>query len=75
MCEFEEFLFTCQHSAVRKKTYCHFARNDPNHQCFGVKVLKKTWLQGKPCDDCITAMIFAQQGLTPTQNNPQGNRS
>ncbi|TQN66051.1 hypothetical protein CSHISOI_09425 [Colletotrichum shisoi] len=41
MCEFEEFLFACNHSVVKKKSYCHFARNDPIHQCFGVKVLKR----------------------------------
>ncbi|PMD37992.1 hypothetical protein L207DRAFT_584913 [Hyaloscypha variabilis F] len=25
--------------------YCHFARNDPFHQCFGVKVIKNTWMK------------------------------
>ncbi|OLN85867.1 hypothetical protein CCHL11_05398 [Colletotrichum chlorophyti] len=55
MCDWEEFLFTCNHSILRLKSYCHFARNDPNHQCFGVKVLRNSWRQNVPCDDCISA--------------------
>ncbi|EFQ29136.1 uncharacterized protein GLRG_04280, partial [Colletotrichum graminicola M1.001] len=54
MCDWEEFLFTCNHSIVRLKSYCHFARNDPNHQCFGVKVLRNSWRQSVPCDNCIS---------------------
>ncbi|RTE72530.1 hypothetical protein BHE90_013050 [Fusarium euwallaceae] len=46
MCDWEEFLFLCNHSTLRLKSYCHFARNDPNHQCFGVKVLRNSWRQG-----------------------------
>ncbi|KAK1973272.1 hypothetical protein LZ30DRAFT_34607 [Colletotrichum cereale] len=53
MCDFEEFFFLCSHSVVKKKSYCHFARNDPNHQCFGVQVLKKTWRQARLCDKCL----------------------
>ncbi|KAL6878778.1 hypothetical protein J3F83DRAFT_723870 [Trichoderma novae-zelandiae] len=52
MCDWEEFLFTCNHSQLRLKSYCHFARNDPNHGCLGVKVLRRSWLQAVPCDDC-----------------------
>ncbi|KAK1593229.1 uncharacterized protein LY79DRAFT_590063 [Colletotrichum navitas] len=55
MCDWEEFLFTCNHSIVRLKSYCHFARNDPNHQCFGVKVLRNSWRQSVPCDNCMSA--------------------
>ncbi|GKT50358.1 uncharacterized protein ColSpa_10539 [Colletotrichum spaethianum] len=54
MCDWEEFLFTCNHSIVRLKSYCHFARNDPNHQCFGVKVLRNSWQQSVPCNNCIS---------------------
>ncbi|KAF6816262.1 hypothetical protein CSOJ01_03111 [Colletotrichum sojae] len=61
MCDFEEFLFTCNHSIVRLKSYCHFARNDPNHQCFGVKVLRNSWQQNTPCDNCVPAWQ-SQQG-------------
>ncbi|KAK7454204.1 hypothetical protein CaCOL14_005670 [Colletotrichum acutatum] len=53
MCDWEEFLFTCHHSVLRLKSYCHFARNDPGHQCFGVKVLRNSWQQSVPCDNCI----------------------
>lgn len=52
MCDWEEFLFSCNHSTLRLKSYCHFARNDPNHQCHGVKVLRNSWQQGVPCDSC-----------------------
>ncbi|KXH54477.1 hypothetical protein CSAL01_00633 [Colletotrichum salicis] len=55
MCDWEEFLFTCNHSVLRLKSYCHFARNDPGHQCFGVKVLRNSWQQSVPCDNCILA--------------------
>ncbi|OHE94031.1 hypothetical protein CORC01_10723 [Colletotrichum orchidophilum] len=55
MCDWEEFLFTCNHSVLRLKSYCHFARNDPSHQCFGVKVLRNSWQQSVPCDNCILA--------------------
>ena len=43
MCDWEEFIFGCSCSYTKRKNYCHFARNDPNHQCFGVQVLKKVW--------------------------------
>lgn len=55
MCDWEEFLFECGHSTVRLKSYCHFARNDPNHQCLGVKVLRESWKQdGQLCESCIS---------------------
>ncbi|KAK3370218.1 hypothetical protein B0H63DRAFT_527955 [Podospora didyma] len=53
MCDFEEFIFTCSHSTIRLKSYCHFARNDPNHQCFGVKKLRNVWDQDYECGDCM----------------------
>ncbi|POR39159.1 Uncharacterized protein TPAR_00631 [Tolypocladium paradoxum] len=52
MCDWEEFLFICNHSVFRLKSYCHFARNDPYHQCFGVKVLRNSWQQGVLCEKC-----------------------
>ena len=60
MCDWEEFLFTCNHSALRIKSYCHFARNDPFHQCFGVKVLRHSWQQSGACDECLAAWRTAQ---------------
>ncbi|KAH7358465.1 hypothetical protein B0T11DRAFT_104278 [Plectosphaerella cucumerina] len=53
MCDWEEFLFICDHSILRLKSYCHSARNDPNHLCFGVKVLRNSWHQGIPCETCF----------------------
>ncbi|KAK3945927.1 hypothetical protein QBC46DRAFT_336095 [Diplogelasinospora grovesii] len=53
MCDYEEFIFTCTHSTVRLKSYCHFARNDPNHQCFGVKKLRNVWDQDFECERCM----------------------
>ncbi|KAB8437346.1 hypothetical protein FH972_025026 [Carpinus fangiana] len=34
MCQYEETTFRCGHRLRRLTKYCHFARNDPNHQCF-----------------------------------------
>ncbi|KAI0896759.1 hypothetical protein F4806DRAFT_440213 [Annulohypoxylon nitens] len=54
MCDYDEFLFECKHSVCRLKSYCHFARNDPNHICLGVKKLRDSWLQtGQLCEKCI----------------------
>ncbi len=61
MCNYEEFLFECGHTKVQLKSYCHFARNDPYHGCYGVKVLKDTWHQGKKCDPCIVKEQQEQQ--------------
>ncbi|KAI3395479.1 hypothetical protein diail_1265 [Diaporthe ilicicola] len=52
MCDWEEFIFGCSCSYTKRKNYCHFARNDPNHQCFGVQVLKKVWDVPEVCDKC-----------------------
>ena len=52
MCDYEEFLYDCGHSQQRLKSYCHFARNDPNHQCFGVKKLRDVWEQQTVCEAC-----------------------
>lgn len=52
MCDWEEFIFGCSCSYTKRKNYCHFARNDPNHQCFGVQVLKKVWDVPEICDKC-----------------------
>lgn len=56
MCDWEEFLFSCNHSVLRLKSYCHSARNDPVHRCDRVKVLRSSWLQGVPCEHCIRAI-------------------
>lgn len=53
MCDFEEFIFTCNHSVFRLKNYCHYARTHPQHHCRGVKKLRNCWDQDRPCDECI----------------------
>lgn len=56
MCDWEEFQFTeCSHSSSKLLSYCHFARTDPYHQCFGVKVTKHTWVQHSLCPPCEAA--------------------
>ena len=58
MCDWEEFLFTCSHSTVRLKSYCHFARNSNNHACASVKVLRKCWQQDVPCENCAHSWMI-----------------
>ncbi|KAH8773228.1 hypothetical protein BGZ57DRAFT_983694 [Hyaloscypha finlandica] len=59
MCDWEEFQFVCGHNSSRLLSYCHFARTDPYHQCFGVKVFKHTWVQNVACQPCLDAMRVA----------------
>ena len=66
MCDWEEFIFSCDHSIVKLKSYCHSARNDPNHLCFGVKVLRNSWRQGIPCEPCFHA--WNSQGVYPSES-------
>ena len=54
MCEYEEYLFNCGCSQKRLKSYCHLARNDLNHQCFGVPKLRNVWDQQVDCKSCIS---------------------
>ncbi|KAK4156254.1 hypothetical protein C8A00DRAFT_30849 [Chaetomidium leptoderma] len=58
MCDYDEFLFTCGHSAIRFKCYCHSARNHPTHACRRVKKLRDCWLQGRKCDACTAAQAY-----------------
>ena len=68
MCDWEEFIFTCGHSEFRLKSYCHYARNHPFHQCRRVKKLRNCWDQARPCDTCLEeyqrqqAYFFSQGG-------------
>ncbi|KAL1837969.1 hypothetical protein VTJ49DRAFT_3177 [Mycothermus thermophilus] len=59
MCDYEEFAFTCGHSTIRLKCYCHRARNHPNHYCTFVKKLRDIWEQDGPCDACAAAAASA----------------
>ncbi|KAA8893549.1 hypothetical protein FN846DRAFT_787803 [Sphaerosporella brunnea] len=55
MCGFEKTTYTlCGHSFRRLVTYCHFARNDPFHQCFGVQTTKRVVVvTDQKCPECL----------------------
>ena len=55
MCSFELMTYPCQHHVFRRCSYCHFARNDEDHACRGVKVLKRTRQDSSDCDACQNA--------------------
>jgi hypothetical protein len=45
----------CGHEEMRLFQYCHFARNDQNHQCFGAWNIKRVREQSEVrCTSCIT---------------------
>jgi len=54
MCFYEEIHFvSCGHKEKRLWKYCHFARNDPGHQCFGAWNIKSAWKQHETvCEHC-----------------------
>ena len=54
MCYFELITYRCQHQIHRRCSYCHFARNDPAHACFGVRMLKRAWREEQEdCEECV----------------------
>ncbi|KAG8168657.1 hypothetical protein KVR01_001406 [Diaporthe batatas] len=81
MCDWEEFIFGCSCSYTKRKSYCHFARNDPNHQCFGVQVLKKVWEVPEICDKCsqrnnrTSSRAYQPYGQEPGESPACYNRS
>ncbi|RDI77148.1 hypothetical protein Vi05172_g12905 [Venturia inaequalis] len=41
---------------LRLWKHCHFARNDPNHQCFGTYTIEREIdLPKENCPDCVAA--------------------
>ncbi|KAF1838062.1 hypothetical protein BDW02DRAFT_482161, partial [Decorospora gaudefroyi] len=51
---YEEITFSCGDTEHHLMQHCHFARNDPGHQCFGAWNLKRKWRQpASECEDCI----------------------
>jgi hypothetical protein len=55
MCNYDGVHFGCDHNRLLLRNYCHFARNDPNHMCLGVKVIKKEYNDlGYNCPDCVS---------------------
>ncbi|KAE9368293.1 hypothetical protein N431DRAFT_303674, partial [Stipitochalara longipes BDJ] len=59
MCDWHEHQYLCGHNKKRKVSYCHFARTDEFHQCFGVQSLKETWVHDVLCEDCEIDMQWA----------------
>lgn len=70
MCDFEEFIFTCGHTALTLKNYCHQSRNHPGHDCQNVKRLRNTWYQERVCNIC-QALI---NGTGPVDRGSNGRR-
>ncbi|KAF2129334.1 hypothetical protein P153DRAFT_17835 [Dothidotthia symphoricarpi CBS 119687] len=54
MCYYERVVFVaCGHEDKRLVQHCHFARNDPNHQCFGAWNYRRQWVEHETeCDSC-----------------------
>jgi hypothetical protein len=51
----------CGHTERRLKKYCHFARNDPGHQCFGAWTIKDRWEQPRyECENCTKHRQYAE---------------
>lgn len=61
MCYFEFVHHDCGHVVPRRYSYCHFARNDPFHSCFSVKIGKRHWpppnfpVPPGKCENCLKA--------------------
>lgn len=56
MCYFEKVHYTsCGHNEKgRLVQHCHFARNDPGHQCFGAWNYRGAYEQhGMECRECV----------------------
>ncbi|PSS27579.1 hypothetical protein M430DRAFT_32262 [Amorphotheca resinae ATCC 22711] len=61
MCDYEEFHYACGHVTSQLLSYCHFARCDPYHQCFGVKVTKQAWQRNATCPLCHDAAAASKR--------------
>ncbi|KXL47419.1 hypothetical protein M433DRAFT_434063 [Acidomyces richmondensis BFW] len=62
--KYEVIHFNCGHAGRRLIKHCHFARNDPNHQCFGAWSIKREWISANQvCQACCQqeAIRRAQQ--------------
>lgn len=54
MCFYEKIKFSCSHVEHLLIQHCHFARNDPGHQCFGAWNVRREWYQREmSCSDCV----------------------
>lgn len=71
MCEIEIFTMACSHEFTKLLSYCHFARNDPLHQCFGPKTVKNRWAQRAICGSCAEARDKAARARLAAQQGQQ----
>jgi hypothetical protein len=56
MCNYENVTYACGHTKRSLIKYCHFARVDPDHNCFGPWSIKRErTLPFDNCEDCIAA--------------------
>ncbi|XP_014562619.1 hypothetical protein COCVIDRAFT_32580 [Bipolaris victoriae FI3] len=59
MCFYNKITFLCKHIEYRVAVHCHFARNDPGHQCFGAWNVKREWSEPQElCKDCTREQIY-----------------
>ncbi|CCX16153.1 Similar to hypothetical protein GLRG_04280 [Glomerella graminicola M1.001]; acc. no. EFQ29136 [Pyronema omphalodes CBS 100304] len=64
MCSWERVEYrACGHIHKRLVGYCHFARNDPFRQCFGVQTTRRERAADatEQCPHCPTAQPQTQQ--------------
>jgi hypothetical protein len=63
MCYYEKIYFVpCGHEGHRLIQHCHFARNDPLHQCFGAWNVKRAWVQHETeCDACTDQRLKSNE--------------
>lgn len=74
MCYYDKVNFACGHFERRLAQYCHFARNDPGHQCFGAWHWKREWNQIETnCNDCMSQQQYARnQGCSSNVHTGYG---
>ncbi|KAF1846554.1 uncharacterized protein K460DRAFT_367308 [Cucurbitaria berberidis CBS 394.84] len=67
MCYYERInCGKCRITEHRLIQHCHFARNDPGHQCFGAWNIKRE--RTHDCDSCIEGKRGDQTGTAATRN-------
>ncbi|KAH6680153.1 hypothetical protein B0J14DRAFT_577966 [Halenospora varia] len=69
MCDYESFYYFCPHVLEKLLSYCHFARTDPYHQCYGIKVIKNEWYMQILCPECDEA---EKERVRKEQENGKG---
>ena len=62
MCNFERHLFRCRHFYTVKRGWCHHARHDSNHICFGVQIMKGAFsYPNEDWPDCVRGYTTPEQ--------------